>query len=94
MAENAHKDPEELTITLTAENGVQVECLVIALFEAGGQGYAVLLPDLPEAREAGELFFYRYEEDDNGKPELGPILTEDEFRMVTDIFREIMEQKQ
>lgn len=86
------EENKELTITLSTDKGVKVECLVIALFEAGGQGYAVLQPDLPEAKEAGDIFFYRYEEDEDGKPEISPILTKDEFEMVADIFREIMEQ--
>lgn len=92
MAENPNMNPEERIITLTNEDGETMDFLVVALFEAGGQGYAVLMPNTSEAKEAGEVHFCRYEEDSDGKPELSPILTKDEFEMVVDIFKEIMEQ--
>ena len=54
MSEN-----EEMTVTLTLEDGSDLECVVLTIFEAGDHDYIALLPlDGKEAEDA-EVFLYR-----------------------------------
>ena len=35
---------EEMTVTLTLDDGSELECVVLTVFEAGGRDYIALLP--------------------------------------------------
>ena len=53
MSEN-----EEMTVTLTLEDGSDLECVVLTIFEAGDHDYIALLPlDGKEAEEGEEISF-------------------------------------
>ena len=63
MSEN-----EEMTVTLTLDDGSDLECVVLTIFEAGDKDYIALLPLDGNEAEEGEVFLYRYSEDADGKP--------------------------
>ena len=45
-------DQEEVTVTLTLDDGSQLECVVLTIFDAGEREYIALLPmDGQEAEE-------------------------------------------
>ena len=48
MAKNQNEEmdleQEEMTVTLTLDDGSEVECVVLTIFEAGDRDYIALLP--------------------------------------------------
>ena len=92
MGKEYLEDDEDLFVTITLEDDSEVECQVLTIFEVEGQDYIVLLPvDDDEDSEEGEVYIYRYFEDEDGDPGLDNIETEEEFEMVSEIFDQIVE---
>ncbi len=86
---------EEMNVTLTLDDGSTVECVVLTIFEASnGKDYIALLPiEGPEA-ETGEVYLYRYSEDENGTPDLANIEDDEEFEIVSDVFDEFLDEQE
>ena len=87
---------EEMTVELELEDGRVVNCAVITILEVEKKDYIVLLP-LDEKGENvdGEVWFYRYKEDENDpniEPELTYIEDDDEFDKVVAAFENILEE--
>ena len=60
---------ENLTVTLTLDNDEVLECAVLTIFSAGDRQYIALLPlEDAEDTEEGDVFIYRFDEDENGEP--------------------------
>ena len=74
MAKNQNEEmdleQEEMTVTLTLDDGSEVECVVLTIFEAGDRDYIALLPTEGAEADEGEVYLYRYEEDADGNPSL------------------------
>ena len=87
MSEN-----EEMTVTLTLEDGSDLECVVLTIFEAGDRDYIALLPLDGKEFEEGEVFLYRYSEDADGNPELDNIISDEEYEIVADAFDELLDE--
>lgn len=81
-------DPEEMFVTLDLDDGSQLECQIISIFETGEQNYIALAPTDNDE----EIIFYRYFEDEEGNPSLENIEDDDEFEMVTDRFDELLDE--
>ena len=62
------ENDEEMTVTLTLDDGTELECVVLTIFEAGEKEYIALLPLDGREAEDGEVYLYRYVEDINGEP--------------------------
>lgn len=92
---NLEEQDEEMTVTLTLDDGSTVECIVLTIFEASnGNDYIALLPiEGPEA-ESGEVFLYRYNEDADGNPDLANIEDDEEFEIVSDAFDEFLDAQE
>lgn len=98
MAENPNveneMEPEEMTVTLTLDDGSNLECVVLTIFEAGGRDYIALLPMEGEEAEEGEVYLYRYMEDADGNPDLDNIEDDDEYEIVADAFDELLDDQE
>jgi uncharacterized protein YrzB (UPF0473 family) len=90
LGENG-EEAEETTVTLTLDDDTTLECVVINIFKAGEREYIALLPMEGPASEEGEVYLYRYSEDENGQPDLENIQDDDEFEMVSDAFDEMLD---
>lgn len=97
MAENdtiGYND-EEMTVELELDNGKTVNCAVITILTVDKKDYIVLLPlDENGNNEDGEVWFYRYEEDEsnpNAEPSLSYIDNDDEYVNVSDAFDEYLD---
>lgn len=77
-------------MTLTLEDGTEIECAVIAVFPVEEKEYIALLP--LENQEEGEVFLYGYEEDEDGSFELISIESDEEYETVTKAFDEILDE--
>ena len=94
MAMDNMEPQEEMTVTLTMDDGSEVECVVLTIFEAGGRDYIALLPmDSAEAEE-GEVYLCRYYEPEDAEPYLENIEDDDEYEIVADAFDELLDAQE
>lgn len=85
---------EKLTVTLTLDNDEVLECAVLTIFSAGDRQYIALLPlEDAEDTEEGDVFIYRFEEDENGEPTLDNIEDDDEYELAADAFDEWLDEQ-
>ena len=87
----AAENDEEMTVTLTLDDGTELECVVLTIFEAGEKEYIALLPLDGREAEDGEVYLYRYVEDINGNPDLENIDSDEEYEIVADAFDELLD---
>lgn len=89
---------EEMTVELELEDGSKVNCAIITILEVQQKDYIVLLPlDENGSNDDGEVWFYRYKEDENDpdkEPELEFIEEDDEYDMVADAFDEFLDNQE
>lgn len=83
---------DEMFITLSLDNGKELECQILTILEVNNQDYIVLYPlDDSYPSEEGEVFIYRYFEDENEEIELQNIDSDEEFECVSDAFDEYLD---
>lgn len=83
-------DPQEMFVTLDLDDGSQLECQILTIFDVDNQNYIALVPvDNDE-----EVIFYRYFEDEEGNPSLENIDSNDEFDAVSDRFDELLDEEE
>ncbi len=86
---------EEMTVELDLDDGSHVVCSIVTILECQGKDYIVLLPlDENGENQDGEVWFYRYHEDENdpnAEPELIYIDDDQEYEMVEDAFDEYLD---
>lgn len=86
---------EEMTVELELEDGSSVTCGIVTILTIQEQDYIVLLPLNGEGKnEDGEVWFYRYHEDENdvnAEPKLDYIDDDAEYEMVSDAFDEYLD---
>lgn len=95
MADNRpNNDDTDILVTLDLDDGSQVECEILTIFTVGEQDYIALLPldEKGEPNEEGEVFIYRYSEDEEGNPSLENIADDDEYEAVADRFDELLDE--
>ena len=85
------ENDEEMTVTLTLDDGTELECVMLTIFEAGEKEYIALLPLDGREAEDGEVYLYRYVEDINGNPDLENIDSDEEYEIVADAFDELLD---
>ena len=83
-----------MTVNLTLYDVRELECLVLTFFPAGEKEYIALLPMDDEDSEEGEVYLYRYTEDENGEPNLENIEDDDEYEIVADAFDELLDEQE
>lgn len=96
MAQNVNDNmpQEEVTVTLTLDDGSTLECVVLTIFDAGEREYIALLPMEGELADEGEVYLYRYSEDADGNPSLSNIEDDDEYEIVADAFDELLDAQE
>ena len=87
--ENCDCENDEMTVTLTLDNDEELECIVLTVYEIGEKSYISLLP-IPEEddMEDGEVYIYRFLNDENGEPTLDNIEDDDEYEAAAEAFDE------
>lgn len=96
--EQSESNDEEMTVTLDLEDGSSVECAIVTILTVNNQDYIVLLPlDENGENEDGEVWFYRYSEnenDPNEEPVLDYIDDDNEYEAVADAFDEFLDTQE
>lgn len=75
-------------IYLETENGEELECDVLGIFELDGQEYIAIIPVDSET-----AYLYRYSEIDE-EPALNQIESEEEYTRVSEFFMELVEAEE
>ena len=91
MADNTNNpavEEAEDFITLEFDDGTEVECSIMGVFEALGKEYIALVPD----DESGDVYIYGYKEVNEEEFELMDIDDDEEFKKVTAEFDKIVEE--
>ena len=88
--ENCDHDHEIPMITITLEDGSDLECIIVDIFEFNNKQYIALLPEEDSETEE-EIFILNYIEDGEFI-DLSEIEDEQEFSAVSDHFQNLFEQ--
>lgn len=91
-------DDENVVVTLTDEDGQDMEAQIMAAFEIEELGteylMAVVLTDEGDGEElSGEIHALKYQEDSRGEPEILPIEDEEEMEIVSQAMQELLENE-
>ncbi|MDE6747840.1 MAG: DUF1292 domain-containing protein [Lachnospiraceae bacterium] len=94
-SEQTNEAEEEMTVELDLDDGSHVTCAVVTILTVSDKDYIVLLPlDENGHNENGEVWFYRYFEDEsdpNKEPVLEYIDDDDEYEAVGEAFDEYLD---
>ena len=94
--EQPESNDEEMTVTLDLEDGSSVECAIVTILTVNNQDYIVPLDENGE-NEDGEVWFYRYSENENNpneEPVLDYIDDDNEYEAVADAFDEFLDTQE
>jgi uncharacterized protein YrzB (UPF0473 family) len=84
---------EHDSITLSLEDGTEINCIVLNIFSVNNNNYIALQPE--EGEEDDEnIYLYRFIQDDNGEPQLLNIEDDEEFEAVADAFEEFLDEQE
>ncbi len=88
------EDDEDMFVTVYLDNGDEMECQVLTIYEANKQDYVALLPvdENENPIEDADVYIYRYHEDENGDPILENIETDEEWEIASDRFDEYLDE--
>ena len=100
MSEHNHDDNCECghdhthdLITLSLDDGTDLQCIVLDIFTVDDKDYIALQP--MEGEEDDNVFLYRFiQEDEEDEPQLLSIEDDNEFEAVADAFEEILDAQE
>lgn len=89
-------DDEEMTVDLELDDGQKVTCAIITILTVDNKDYIVLLPldENGNGNEDGDVWFYRYFEDEDNpdaEPAIEYIDDDEEYENVADAFDEYLD---
>lgn len=85
--DHAHEEEADF-ITLEFDDGVEVECEIMGVFDYDGKEYIALIPN----DDTDDVYIYGYKEIGDDEFELVDIEDDDEFEKVVAEFDKIMEE--
>lgn len=85
---------DNIRVSLDLDDGSKVECKILTIFEAAGKEYIALLPLDADGKENpdGDVYLYRYAEDEKGIPSVEYIADADEYEAAADRFDELLDE--
>lgn len=85
---------DNIRVTLDLDDS-SVECRILTIFEADNQDYIALIPldDKGNENADGDVYLYRYFEDEEGLPSIENIDSEEEYEIAADKFDEILDDE-
>lgn len=82
-------------MTLSFDDGAEIECAVIAVFPVGERNYIALLPFEDQGVDEDEVYIYRFIAAENAEDvQLEDIETDEEWEMVSDAFDELLDSEE
>ena len=89
MAKDKYNEEEADIITLEFDDGAEVECEIMGVFDYEGKEYIALIPD----EGSYDVYIYGYKEVGDDEFELVDIEDDDEFEKVVAEFDKIMDEE-
>ncbi len=86
---------DDVVVTLDMDDGSEVTCEILTIFDLDEQDYIVLLPIEQDGNAWGDddtVYIYRYFEDEEGTPSLDNIQSDEEYEKVAKRFDELLEE--
>ena len=81
------------TVTLTLDDDTELECAVLTICPAGEHRYIALLPrDENGENHDGEVYLYRFSQEEGQQPVLENIMDDDEYDIAADAFDELLDK--
>ena len=81
------------TITLTLDDDTELECAVLTIYPAGEHKYIALLPlDENGENHDGEVFLYRFSQEEGQQPILENIQDDEEYDIAAEAFEELLDK--
>ena len=84
---------DDIRVTLELDDGEAEECKILTIFDLDDQDYIALMPLTEDGEDNpdGDVYLYRYYEDEEEIPHLENITDSDEIEAVMERFDEILE---
>lgn len=80
-------------MTLTLEDGSEIECAVIGVFPVDEKEYISLIPVNDIDSEDGEIYLYGFKESEDGEVDLISIESDEEYEKVAKVFDNLMDEE-
>lgn len=77
-------ETEKESLTLTYEDGREVRCTIVRIFQMPKQKYIVLIPE--DGSTEGTAYLYHFDLDDDGAPLVTKIDSDEEYREASEVF--------
>lgn len=87
-----HDHDEHDSITLSLDDGTELNCDILDIFSVAGKDYIALQPEEGEEEE-DNVFLYRFIQEGDDEPQLLNIEDDDEFEAVADAFEELLDSQ-
>jgi uncharacterized protein YrzB (UPF0473 family) len=83
---------DDIRVTLDLDDG-EVECRILTIFETDSRDYIALMPlnEDGEDNADGDVYLYRYYEDEQGLPSVEFIEDKEEYDAAADRFDELLD---
>lgn len=88
---NNMEEDNDVVVSIELEDGTELECEILTIYTVGEQDYIALLPPAGKDFEEGEVFLYRFFEEDD-LPRIESIEDEEEYEMAADAFDEWLDE--
>lgn len=84
---------DDIRVTLELDDG-ETECRILTIFDMDDRDYIALMPLDKDGNDnaAGDVYIYRYCEDEQGLPSVEFIADEEEYEAVADRFDELLDE--
>lgn len=88
------ENDDDVVVTIEMDDGSEVTCEILTIFDVGEQDYIALLPYEEDGKpvDGDTVYIYRYREDENGTPALENIQTDEEYEAVEERFDELQDE--
>ena len=84
-------EADDIRVTLELDEG-EVECEILTIFEANNRDYIALMPLDKKGEGTGDVYLYRYAEDEEGLPQIDFIDNDEEYEIAADRFDEKLDE--
>ena len=86
-------EADDIRVTLDLDDGT-VECKILTILELNETNYITLLPldENGNDNADGDVYLYRYFEDEKGLPSIEPIIDDEEYEAISDRFDEWLDE--
>lgn len=88
------EEMDDIRVTLDLDDG-EVDCRILTIFDMGDQDYIALMPldEKGNDNANGDVYIYRYFEDEKGLPSVEFIEDTEEYEAVADRFDELLDEE-